>query len=109
MNNQNRQAIERRIVDKAVNSLLDAGYAVSVFDGEETTLSGSVDAKAITAAMYTTDADRLHVSRQVDGQEVKGWVLFVYGNGVDVIADHTVNIEEELKPAAELADALDNA
>lgn len=109
MNNDSRQTIERRIVDKALTSLLDAGFAVSVFDGEETTVSDSFDAKAITAALYTTDGDQLRVTRQVDGQVVNGWVLFVYGNGVDVIANHTVNLEEVLQPAADLAESLDNA
>ncbi|HGC8067002.1 TPA: hypothetical protein ACI1IR_004362 [Yersinia enterocolitica] len=106
MNVETRLKIERRIAKAAVKGLIEAGYTVSVFDGEETTLTDSTDAKAIEAAMFTTDEDRLHVTRVTDGQ--KGWVLFIYGNdGYDVIADNTVNIEDALKAASDLGDQLE--
>lgn len=105
MNVEARQRIERRIAKAAVKSLIDAGFTVSVFDGEETVLTDSIDAKAIEAAMFSTDEDQLRVKRATDG--LRGSVLFVYGNdGFDVIADNTVNIEEVLKPATELADKI---
>lgn len=100
-----RQQIERRIAKAAVKAFIEAGFTVSVFDGGETVLTDSIDAKAIEAAMFSTDEDQLHVTRTSDG--LRGWVLFVYGNdGHDVIADNTVNIEDVLKPATELADKI---
>jgi hypothetical protein len=105
MNVEARQKIERRIVKTAVKALIEAGFTVSVNDGEEIVLTDSIDAKAIEAAMFSTDQDQLHVTRTSDG--LRGWVLLIYGNdGHDVIADNTVNIEDVLKPATELADKI---
>lgn len=105
MNVEARQKIERRIAKAAVTALIEAGFTVSVNDGGETVLTDSIDAKAIEAAMFSTEEDHLHVTRVSDG--LRGWVLFIYGNdGWDVIADHTVNIEEVLQPATDLADKI---
>lgn len=105
MNVEARQKIERRIAKATIKTMIEAGFTVSVNDGEETVLTDSVDAKAIEAAMFSTDEDYLHVTRATDG--LRGWVLFVYGNdGHDVIADNTVNIEDVLKPVTEMADKI---
>lgn len=68
--------------------LLDAGCALSVHDGEETTLKGSTDAAAILAALGTTEADTLTAWRA----DWKHWPSFwlIYGNGPgELIADHS--------------------
>lgn len=107
MNVEARQNIERRIVRAAIAGLLADNYLISVHDGEETVLTKSTDAKAIEAAMFSTDEDQFHVVRGQGAGTEKGWVLFVYGNdGFDVIADNTVNIESSLKAATELADKI---
>lgn len=105
MNVETRQLIERAIAREAIKGLLADDFKISVFDGEETTLKDSTDAAAIEAAMFTTDEDQLHVEHQHVAET--GWVLFIYGNdGHDVIADHTVNMEQSLKAANELADKI---
>jgi hypothetical protein len=92
---------------KAIKAFLDAGYKLSVFDGEEVTLKRSTDAEAIFKALRTTDDDYLFVHR---GEEKPrcGWVRFVYGNdGYDVISDYTVNLEDVLSPVNDYAGTLE--
>lgn len=82
--------VEKIIVRKCIAELLRNGFTISVSDGEETVLKWSLDAKAIFAAMFTTDEDRLHMHRGA----FRGWVQFIYGNnGWDVINDYTTNLE----------------
>lgn len=50
MNVEKRQRIERRIAREAIKGLLAEGYKISVFDGEETVLTKSVDPAAIEKA-----------------------------------------------------------
>lgn len=107
MNVEKRQRVERRIAREAIKGLLAEGYKISVFDGEETVLTKSVDPAAIEKAMFSTDEDQFHVERDGGDKPETGWVLFVYGNdGWDVIADNTVNLEPALKGATELADKI---
>lgn len=100
-----RKAIERAIAKAAIAGLLATGSAVWVNNGEEDVLDGSRDADAILKAMFTTDEDWLLLG---DARPVLRWVRFVYGNdGTDVISDYSVTLEEALKPASVLADAID--
>jgi len=95
---------ENRIMRKVIADALAAGFKLSVYDGEETTVVKSADAEQIFAALRTTDEDWLHFFK--DDQRI-GFVYFVYGNeGFDVICDYTVLLEPVLKEANELADVL---
>lgn len=100
-----KNEIERQIIVLLVEDLLEAGYEISVNDGEETTLTCSTDEVAIFAAMSSTDEDRLLLST---GGRVEGWVAWIrliYGNGADVISDNTTNIPEAVfERANELAE-----
>jgi hypothetical protein len=98
---------DEAMVRKVIADALAAGYTLSVWDGEEETLTNSSDADALFKAMMTTDQDHLYFLR--DGKSV-GWVFFVYGeSGWDVINDYTVNLEEVLKGADALSDELADA
>jgi hypothetical protein len=100
-----RQKIERQIVRKVIDDAISAGYTLSVFDGEEETLSNCGDAQAVFDAMFTTDQDHLYLLK--GGKDI-GWVFFVYGNsGWDVINDHTTNIEMILDGANVLSEQLE--
>ena len=74
--------------------LLDAGCALSVHDGEETTIKASTDAAVILAALCTTEADTLTAWHP-------GWArwpsfLLIYGNGPgELIADHSDSPEAD--------------
>jgi hypothetical protein len=101
-----RHDIEKQIVTKVIADALAAGYTLDVNDGEETTLTNSMDKAAILAALFTTDEDYL-VYRK-DGKKV-GWVQFVYGNdGYDVITNHTINLDHVLLGATMLAERLES-
>lgn len=94
-----RIKLEKRVVKLTIDTLLEEGYVLSVYDGEETTVSKSRDAAALLDAMMTTDEDYIFVYRPEDMTKRYGWVFFVYGNGGwDSINDHTTNLEEELAP-----------
>lgn len=102
-----RGYVERLIAKQCIADLLKAGYEVSVFDGEETTVKRSRDADAIYAAMFTADEDYLHV-HNVGAKDHFGWVRFVYGNdGYDVINDYTTNLETVLADSNKLAREID--
>lgn len=107
-----RQRIERTIAERTVEVLLDAGYLLSVNDGEEETLSNSQSPKAILSAMFTTGEDWLIVRKPAGGDSGnvnKGWVRFIYGNdGPDVINDYTTNLEDVLKPVNKLCDDIES-
>lgn len=78
---------ERRLAEALVDSALAKGYAVSVFDGMETTLRRSSDRAAILEAMASTDADTLRFHDAAKGY--LGWVRLIWGNGRDLFADWT--------------------
>lgn len=101
-----RQAIEREVVSKVVDSLLDAGYLLSVEDEEndEDFIEKSTDKAAIMEAMFSMDDDTLVAYTKDGGEDAFAWVKFIYGNdGHDVIHDYTTNLESVLKAAEDLA------
>ena len=68
--------------------LLDAGCALSVHDGEETTITGSTDAAAVFAALGTTEADT--ITAWHPDWAIWPSFLLIYGNGPgELIADHS--------------------
>jgi hypothetical protein len=77
----------RRLVRKA----LEAGYAISVNDGEEWTVAKSTDRMTVLSALATTGMDWL-VFRDAEGVKI-GFMMLVYQNGPgdELIADHTAN------------------
>ena len=94
-----KNEIERQIIVLLVEDILAAGYAISVNNGEETTLKRSVKPATIFKNMNTTDIEylMLHSPRDGAGNRTEaGWVLLRYGNGCDVISDYTTNIPREL-------------
>ena len=88
--------IEREIASNIINAILSEtapsgkGHTISVFDGEETVLSKSDDAKRILDEMCQTDeGDWLTI---MDGEEYVGQIFFVYGNEPEyVVADHSTD------------------
>lgn len=113
-----RQEIERKVIRLALQSLVDAGYFITVNNGEEDVIENRVNVDIIMREMFTTDEEELFVnlldaSVPLDGpaREPKaryknfGWIKLVYGNdGYDVISDYTTNLERLLTDANELGD-----
>jgi len=87
-----RQEVERKIATAFVKAAVNVGYAITVDygDGESKHLTS---AKAILAAMFQGDEDRVYLYNDTHGKSI-GWVRFIYGNGGwDVISDYSVNLE----------------
>ena len=106
-------ALEIQVMQLTIKTFLEAGFALSVFDGEEYPVFGSTDAEKIFEAMYSTYQDYLMVHKIVDRNvtdqegQAFGRLFFVYGNdGWDVINDHTVNLEPWMAPIENLIDQL---
>ena len=96
--------MEERIVRNAVHELLDQGFTLSVDNGgDDYEIDRATNAEEVIAELMNTDEDRL-LARA--GEEIKGWVHFVYGNdGYDVICDLTVSLEPYLPDTLALAEA----
>ncbi len=82
------QDIETKLAKALIERLLGAGLLLSVHDGEEVTVKRSTDADAIFAALETTEMDNL-VCYEADNKLRIGAVLLIWGNGEDLISDHT--------------------
>jgi hypothetical protein len=81
-----------------VGALLEAGYSISVYDGEETVLKKSTDADDIFMALGSTDIDVLNVLRAASPR--RGFVMLVWGNDVDVIHDWSGSVRAPRPPPA---------
>ncbi len=102
--------LDRRVARRTIKTLLEAGYALGVNDGEETTLERCRTAKTVFDAMFSTDEDYLLVYKKNDAGRFHrcGWVRFIYGEyGWDVINDYTMNLDEVLKPVHAYTDKLE--
>ena len=88
-----RQLVEKEIYTQVIDSLLEAGFAIEVHNGEEDPqLPACTNREVILQNMYLTDEDYLYAVTR-EGKNF-GWVRFIYGNdGWDVINDYTVNLE----------------
>lgn len=105
-----RQMVEKEIYTEVINVLLDAGFGLSIDNGDnsggsdtdyEFEIHNSKDRAAILKAMYQCDEDRLFVHN--DNDTAFAWVYFVYGNdGWDVISDYTVNLEKYIGEGTEV-------
>lgn len=84
---------ERAEARALIAYLLDAGYSLSVNDGEETTLRGCTDGETVLDALGTTDADTLTAKSPARPPLA---FLLVYGNGPgELIADHSDSPEAD--------------
>jgi len=102
-----RRMVEREIATAIVDSLLAAGFRISVDNGDDRT-SPYRDQKTIMKALFYTDEDRLFVYKDCDGDNWFGWAYLVYGNdGWDVLSDYTVNLEKFIGTGSP-ADAIAN-
>lgn len=96
---------EKLIVGKLVTDILAAGNTITVNDGEDDTLVGSIDAKAIFEALASTDEDYVIVNSNQNGRY--GWVRLIWGNDCDIISNYTMNLETLVAGANALADELE--
>lgn len=117
-----RQEIERKIIKAFVTQAIEAGYNITVDDGEEYPLRNSTSVSEIMKAIMTTDEDRLWIDAKLTHSYLEnlkedvyyvnsalGWVYLVYGNdGWDVIADYTTNLEHLMTEADKISEHYSN-
>lgn len=111
MTDHQRIAIERKIARLTAEALVDAGFTVTVNDGEEDVVKDSTDVSAILDAMFSTGEDYLIVTFPYTGKlpGLRGWVRFIYGNdGYDVINDYTTSLEDVLAPLLDKIERMEN-
>jgi hypothetical protein len=100
-----RIRLEQRIVNRTVDALLSAGFALHVEDGESRRPEKpTTEREAIIAELMEVDDEYLVATRAEDKGATR-WVRFVYGNGYDVINDYHTGIEDVLKPVNAYADS----
>lgn len=80
---------ELNIIDAMIRAALVEGISLGVFDGEEWAVRNSTDYQEITGEIAATDATTLRL-RDSGGAKI-GDIILIYGNGEDVIHDHTDN------------------
>jgi hypothetical protein len=77
-----------------IQCCLDAGWMVSLFDGEEWAVRGERDYLKIVDQLGATCEEQI-VLRDPSTKVKVGWVLLVWGNSPsELIADHTLANEE---------------
>ncbi len=97
------QQIEERIITQAAKSLIEAGYSLRVYDGEEFATLHTTDLATIMAEVFATAETCLYAYQ---GDTYAGLVWFVHGNGCDVMADNSTALEGVLQAASDLAERL---
>jgi len=107
-----RQAIEKKIVKKTLETFTELGYVFSVYDGgEQHPVTSNIE--EAMEQIFAVDEAHLHVFSPKLQEEIgtsnkcSGWIWFVMGNdGWDVICDYTVGLEEILKPVEKYIDNI---
>ena len=96
MNKEYTTSGERGVATRLVRAAIHAGYAVSVYDGEEYPVKRSRKERQILAALASTEEDWL-VIRDGTGERL-GSLRLIWGNdptGEELIADYTDKPEIE--------------
>jgi hypothetical protein len=100
--------VEWLIANSLVSELLANGFNITVTDeyGEDA-IAVSRDKAKILEAMDGGGNDRLYVTRSMYATDrIEGWVALVYGNGVDLISDYTVNLKPYISKTDTICDKL---
>lgn len=106
------KANEWQIATRIVVDAIKLGYVISVvddFEGEgDTVVVRSDNALEVLAALRTTEGDMLRFHKE-GSRKLIGWVALMWGLGVEVIHDSTVDeaTNEIVKGAEALADELE--
>lgn len=100
--------VEIKIVRITIAGILNHSddIQIRVNDGEEYVTGWTRDQDAILAAMFSTDADIL--SFRTNDKSQRGSVVFIYGNGHDVISDYSTGefTDQVLKAGIDAADQI---
>lgn len=109
----NTREVETTIMTAAARSLIESGFVLHVNDGLELVGQRTQDVDQVIRESFTTGQTLLCVYSKIDPASPSldnvipyGWVLFIHGNGIDVLADSTDNLSAELESALAVAEDL---
>jgi hypothetical protein len=102
MNVEEVKAIETRAIRFLLERAIAEGYSITVNDGQEDVIVGSVDVAAIMDKMFSVDEETLILCR--DGRQKT--VLVIHGNGRDVFSDWSQSLDDFMNNNGVL-DAID--
>ncbi len=98
-----RARMEVEIVNRILADAEKAGYSMAIIENEDE--PDDYYPNDLKGQLF--NLDECHLAFHKDGKRI-GWVYLVFGNsGYDLISDYTVNLEEFLKGANDLADHLE--
>lgn len=105
-----RQIMERAVIRTLAQTLLDAGYALRVYEGEEYAGRLTTNRDEIMSQIMSVDEEQLDVFIGDGSHEHArryATIFLVYGNdGWDVIADYSSKLEVFMGPVNTLIDKL---
>ena len=102
-----RRLVEVAIVKMVVQTAIEQGKTVSVFDGEGTPVKRSTDEEAILVAAFEVDKCNLVIHGSGPRGKAIGEMFLVFGNsGWDVISDYHTSLEPFLKQILAYSDAM---
>ena len=97
--------LEGTIITRCVMDILEAGFTMSVYDGEETVVNESKDPAEILDNLGHCDEEILIVHG--DGVRRGGAISLVYGNDEwDVISDYHDHLDQYLTKTNELIEKV---
>ena len=104
----NIEEMEHAVIEAALDSLLAAGYFITVDDGEDFPVKKSRDKDKILEALGSVVSESLIVYEATGvGFKSVGSINLIYGNdGWDVIADNSGNLEWILSNATLVSEEL---
>ena len=101
-----RQKIERQIIYRLVDELLEGGYELRLHDGENWATPKTTNAIQVKNAFMSVDEETLYVYNK--NTDTRYFVFLVYGNdGWDVINDHSVALDDHIRETVKLAEKLE--
>lgn len=81
-------SVERPIIERLCKDILERGYLITIWDGEENSLISSGDIQDIIENVGHTEVTVVNVMNI--GGALQGWIVLIHGNEDDVLSDHSI-------------------
>ena len=98
--------VENIIIKKLFKAIIEKGYYISIYNMEENTVSVSNDLEKLMTGLRTTHSDCFYVFADPHKQGI-GWIDAIYGNGVDVLSDWTIDLNDIMDPIMKFVDRVE--
>lgn len=100
--------IELPIARHLIRHILSEGFEIALHDGEEIAVPRTRNFDALNDGLASTDYDNLIIYLSGAPKRI-GAITLIWGNGCDVLSDHTDNetLEKLTRPTMNYAETLD--